>query len=131
AYRPPAGDRSAPPGSSARSLAPAAPPPAASADRLRALQPVPPSPPGCEPSPPGRTGCPASPASASRAPARGLARAAPPAARPRRILARHVEEREQWGQQGLEGAVQAQHPPQHLGAHLPVVVPVADLEVAL
>ena len=50
---------------------------------------------------------------------------------PGRVLDRHVEQREQRGQQGLERAVQAQHAPQHLGAHLPVVVPVADLEVAL
>ena len=50
---------------------------------------------------------------------------------PGRILDRHVEERQQRGQQGLERAVQAQHPPQHLGAHLPVIVLVADLEVAL
>ena len=50
---------------------------------------------------------------------------------PGRVLDRHVEQREQRGQQGLERAVQAQHAPQHLGAHLPVIVPVADLEVAL
>jgi hypothetical protein len=50
---------------------------------------------------------------------------------PGRILDRHVEQRQQRGQQGLERAVQTQHPPQHLRAHLPVIVPLADLEVAL
>jgi hypothetical protein len=50
---------------------------------------------------------------------------------PGHVVDRHVEQREQRGQQGLEHAVQAQHPPQHLGAYLSVVIPVADLEVAL
>ena len=50
---------------------------------------------------------------------------------PGRVFDRHVEQRQQRGQQGFERAVQAQHAAQHLGAHLPVVVPIADLEVAL
>ena len=47
------------------------------------------------------------------------------------VLDWHIEHRKQRGQQRLEGAIETQHPPQHLGAHLPMIVLVADLEVAL
>jgi hypothetical protein len=50
---------------------------------------------------------------------------------PGRVVDRYVQESEERGQQGLERAVQAEHAPQHLGAHFPTVVPGADLEVAL
>ena len=47
------------------------------------------------------------------------------------VLDRYVEQREEWRQQRLERAVQAKHAPEHLVAHLAMVVTVADLEVAL
>ncbi len=50
---------------------------------------------------------------------------------PGSILDRHVEESEERGQQRFERAVQAEHAPQHLVAHLAMIVAVADLEVAL
>jgi hypothetical protein len=49
---------------------------------------------------------------------------------PAPVLDRHVEEREERGQQRLQRPVEAQHPPQHLGVHVAVIVAVTDLEIA-
>ena len=50
---------------------------------------------------------------------------------PGRVFDRRVEQCEERGQQWLERPVETQHSPHHLVAHLPVIVPVADLEVVL